>query len=118
MEVETNNILPVLEVLLERTLTSFLTSVYMKHNVTELYLSWDSFSATSRKINLIKTPTDQVLIKCSKLKPDAKLMKITIFFDRGHPKSVIQTNIRLIISKFNEIKTLGSTKCHVYVRLP
>lgn len=58
IEVENNN----MDVLVERTPTSFLTSVYGKPIFTRLYLSWESFAPLSRKINLVKTLTHRALM--------------------------------------------------------
>lgn len=55
---------------------------------------------------------------CSEWNNDAKLREITnIFLATGYPEVIIKTNIRLIISMFNEIKTSGPPKCHLYMRL-
>lgn len=55
---------------------------------------------------------------CSECKFDAELREITnIFLINGYPEGIMKTNIRLKISKINEIKTLGRPKCHVYMRL-
>lgn len=73
----------------------------------------------SRKTNLVKAFTHYAFMLCSKCKLDAELKQInTIFLAHGHPESVIKTNIKLKISKFNETKTFRPRKCLVYIKLP
>ena len=54
MEEKNINKLPFLDVLVERSESVFLTSIYRKPTFTGLCLSWDAFPAKSRKLNLIK----------------------------------------------------------------
>ena len=44
MEEENNNMLRLLDVLVKKTPTLFITSIYRKDTFTGLYVSWDSFA--------------------------------------------------------------------------
>lgn len=54
---EVNGSLPFLDVLVHRTPSFFITSVYRKSNFTGLYTRWDSFCPKRQKINLTRTLT-------------------------------------------------------------
>ena len=53
MDEEEDNKLPFLDILVERRSFAFVTCIYGNPTFTGLYLSWDSFASTSRKVNLI-----------------------------------------------------------------
>lgn len=85
--------LPFLDVSVENTPTSILTSVYKKPTFTGLRLSWDSFSPKSRKISIVKTHHREVM-RYSECKLDLELREIAnIFLARVSPESVIKANI-------------------------
>ena len=54
MEEESKNQLPFLDVLIERQLEGFTTSVYRKPTFAGTYQKWNSFSPQSRKISLLE----------------------------------------------------------------
>lgn len=104
--------------LVKKTSTSFITSIYRKPTFTGLYLSWNSFVPKSRKINLVKTLTNHALVICLKCKFDAELKQITnIFLVNYYHKSVILSSIILKISNFYGIKKFTFPKCPVYFQL-
>ena len=116
---EENNLLPFLNMLVEKYPSSFITSIYWKPIFTDLYISWDSFATKSRKINFIKCHSHQSLKICSNSRINAETKKVTDIFRRnGYPDNVILSSIRSTISKFNSIKSFGPSKCPVYVKLP
>ena len=65
-EKEENNSLPFLDVLVEKSDTGFLTSVYRKPTFSGLYTRWSSFCPKQRKISLIKTLAHRAQMICSK----------------------------------------------------
>ena len=64
-EKEVNGKLPFLDVLVEKSNTKFLTSVYRKPSFSGQYNRWDSFGPKSRKNNLIGTLVHRALEICS-----------------------------------------------------
>ena len=54
-EKESNLALPFLDVLVKKSLSKFITSIYRKPIFTDQYLRWNSFSPRKRKTNLILT---------------------------------------------------------------
>ena len=73
----------------------------------------------SQKINLVKYLTYWALMICSKNRIDVKIKKITdIFLRNGCPDNIISTSIGSTISKFNSIKSIGPSKCLVYMKVP
>ena len=52
-----DKMIPILDVLDEKDLSSFITNVFRKTTFTGLYISWDTFILESRKINLVKCLT-------------------------------------------------------------
>ena len=120
MEEEKSNKLPFLDVLVERCEFSFHISVYRKPTFTGLYLSWDSFTPRSRKLNLIKCLSFRALNICcdSKIEEELKVIK-EIFINNGYPEKVIDDNINLTGTRFkNNNKIFGPLKCPVHFRLP
>ena len=100
MEEENNNKLPFLDVLVERSDSSFLTSVYRKHTFTGLYLSCDSFAPRSRKLDLIRYISFKALNICCNSKIDDELKVIKeIFINKGYPEEVIDDNIKLTVTR-------------------
>ena len=106
--------------LVERCVSSFLTSVYRKPILTGLYLNWHSFAPKSRKLNLIRCLSYRALNICSdwKIENELKVIK-DIFIDNGYLEEVIGVNIRHAVTRFkNTNKVFGPPKCPVYCRLP
>ena len=68
MEEEKSYKLPFLDMLVERSESVFLTSLYRKPMFTGLYLRWDAFAPKSRKLNLIKCLSFRALNICSNSK--------------------------------------------------
>ena len=72
MEEENNNSLPFLDMLVKKS-SSFVTSVYCKPTFMRLYISWDSFTPKSRKINFVICLTHKALMICSDKRIEAEL---------------------------------------------
>ena len=118
-EKEENNSLPFLDVLVEKSDTGFLTSVYRKPTFSGLYTRWSSFCPKQRKIGLIKTLTHRALMIFSKSKLDSELEKLTkIFLENGYPEDVISVYIKEKIGNFSADIKFGPQKCPVYLKLP
>ena len=119
MEEENSNKLPFLDVLVERSESVFLTSIYRKPPFTWLYLSWDAFAPKSRKLSLIKCLSFRALNICSDSKIEGELKLIReLFLNNGYSEEVIDDNINSSVTKFkNKNKIFGSSKCPVYFRL-
>ena len=120
MDEEKDNKLPFLDVLVERSLFAFITSIYRKPMFTGLYLSWDAFAPKTRKVNLIKCLVFRALKICSdnKIKSEFEQVK-NLFLGKRYPEGVILDTINKTVHKFrNNIRPFGSSKCSVYVRLP
>ena len=64
-EKEVNGKLPFLNVLVEKSNTKFLTSIYQKPSFSDQYNRWDSFGPKSRKNNLLGTLVYLALAICS-----------------------------------------------------
>ena len=120
MDEEKDNQLLFLDVLVERRLFVFITSIYRKPTFTGLYLSWDAFAPKSRKVNLIKCLTFRALKICSdnKIKSEFEQIK-NLFLGNEYPEEVIVDTINKTVHKFrNNIVPFGPPKYPVYVRLP
>ena len=101
-EKEKNNCLLFLNVNMERTATSFETSVYRKPTFIGQYLRWEFFSPTKQKTNLISTLVHQALMICTKSKLNEEIKHIkNILLDNGYPESIIDCNISKKIAQFS-----------------
>ena len=88
---EENDQLPFLDVLVEKSIEGFLTSVFRKSTSTGQYFRWDSFGPTKCKTNLIETLVHRALMICSKSKLQHELESISsILQNNGYPESIIQ----------------------------
>ena len=116
MEEENDNMLPFFDVLVEKSSSSFIISIYKKPTFTGLYIRRDSFVLKSTKINLlIKCLTHRALVICSNCRIDAEILKVTDIFQRNrYPANVIFSSIL----KLNTIKSFDPSKCSVFVKLP
>ena len=63
-------------VLVEKSPSKFITSIYRKPTFTSQYLRWNSFSPRKRKTNLILTLTHRALAICSPERLQSRLDKI------------------------------------------
>lgn len=116
---EVNGSLPFLDVLVHRTPSLFITSVYSKSTFTGLYTRWNSFCPKRQKINLIRTLTHRALMICSDNTLKDEISCLTgIFVNNGYPLDVVQSVIRDKTARFNKIKPATVGKCPVYLRLP
>jgi len=76
MQLESANVLPFLDVLVERTACGFITSIYGKPTFTGQYTHWDSYSSTRYKIALINTLVNRAQRICSPGKLPVEIDKI------------------------------------------
>ena len=118
-EKESNYSLPLLDVLVERHDSEFLTSVYRKPTFTGQYLCWNSFSLQKRKINLIDTLVHRAFMICSKSKLDQELGKIhSILLENGYPEHVINLAFKQKLQQLNSNLVHTVKKCPVYLHIP
>ena len=76
---EDKNMLPFLDVLVSKVPSSFLSTLYTKPTFMGLYISEDSFTVRSRKMNLVKCHTHRELMIRSNCRVEAELKKVTKF---------------------------------------
>lgn len=118
-EVEDNKVLPFLDVRVERTGTSFVTSVHRKQTFSGDYIPWSSFCPVKRKTNLIKCLVNRAIKICSTSKLDAEISTIRGIFQKlGYPDHVIEKCIQGTIDANEQDKIYGPRKRIVYLRLP
>ena len=104
-EPEINNQLPFLDVLVERTSTTFVTSVYRKPTFTGHYIRWSSFCAKRRKLNLIACLVHRAIKICSTGKLDDELDRIrSILASNGYPRNVVDSSIKNKLSEHERSK--------------
>ena len=116
---EVNGKLPFLDVLVEKSNTKFLTSVYRKPSFSGQYNLWDSFGLKSRKNNLIGTRVHRALEICSPSKLPQEIDFIrSILYSNGYPENVINSRIKRKIEQFKLPPKEGPEKCPVYLKLP
>ena len=119
VENEQEGKLPFLDVLVQRSCSSFTTTIYRKPTFTGLYLGWNSFCPRERKVNLIKTLVHRALMICSNSVLDEELSKITnILLDNGYPKHIVDNTIKNKIRQFGEPKIFGPNKLPIYLKIP
>ena len=114
-EKEVNGKLPFLDVLVEKSNTKFLTSVYRKPSFSGQYNCWNSFGPKRRKNNLIVTLVHQALAYCSpsKLPQEIDFIQL-ILCSNGYPENVINLRIQRKIEESKLLPKEGSEKCPVY----
>ena len=75
-EKEVNGKLPFFNVLVEKSDTKFLTSIYQKPSFSDQYNRWDSFGPKSRKNNLLGTLVYRALVVHLKITPGNRFHSI------------------------------------------
>ena len=118
-ENKSNLTCPFLEVLVEKSSSKFITSIYRKPTFTDQYLRWNSFSPRKRKTSLILTLTHRVLAFCSPERLPSELDKIKfILLTNGYPEHVIKSFMAMKMKQFHALPKFGPKKCPVYLCLP
>ena len=118
-EKESNLALPFLDVLVEKSPSKFITSIYRKPTFTGQYLRWNSFSSRKCKTNLILTLTHRALAICSPERLPSELDKIkSILLTYGYPEHVIKSFMAMKMKQFHALPKFEPEKCPVYLRLP
>ena len=109
----------IIDVLVERHDSEFLTSVYRKPTFTSQYLRWNSFSPQKCKINLIGTLFHRAFMICSKSKLDPELGKIcSILLENGYPEHAINLAFKRKLQQINSNWVHMVEKCAVYLHIP
>ena len=116
-EKESKLALPFLDVLVEKSPSKFITSIYRKPTFTSQYLRWNSFSPRKRKTNVILTLTHQALAISSPERLPSELDKFKfILLTNGHPEHVIKLFMAMKTKQFHALPKFGSEKCtSIYV---
>ena len=118
-EKESNLALPFLHVLVEKSPSKFITSIYRKLTFTGQYLRWNSFSPQKRKTNLILTLTHRALAICFPERLPSELGKIKFILQtNGYPEHVIKSLMAQKIKQFYALSKFGPKRCPVYLRAP
>ena len=118
-EKESNLALPFLDILVEKSPSKFITSIYEKPTFTDQYLCWNSFSPWKRKTNSILILTHRALAICSPERLPSELDKITFIpLSNGYPEHVVKSLTFTKMKQFHVLPKFGPKKCPVYLRLP
>ena len=118
-EKESNLPLPFLDVLVEKSPSKFITSIYWKPTFTGQYLRWNSFSPRKRKTNLILTLIHLALAICSPERLPSELDDVKyILLTNGYPEHVIKSFMVMKMKQFHALLKFGPEKCPIYLRLP
>ena len=116
---ESHSSLPFLDVLVEKSSSIFITSIYRLPTFTRQYIRWNSFSPQKCKTNLILTLTHCVLTICSPERLQLELDKIkSILLDNGYPEYIINSYMTKKSQQFHTSPKIGPEKCPVYLFLP
>ena len=98
-ENENDGKLPFLDILVKKAeaqkgMVELMTTIYRKPTFTGQYTRWDSFSARSKKINLIKSLTHRAVRICSPPELRAELDQVrSILLRNGYPASIVDNVI-------------------------
>ena len=102
----------ILDVKVSRTDDSIITSMYRKPTFTGRYPPWDSFSATSYKINLVRSLTNRVLRICSTSVIDKELKTLrTILSKNGYI-------LAKLVAKDPPGRCIGARFCPLVLQVP
>jgi hypothetical protein len=121
IEMQTNNKLPFLDVMVERTDTELITYVYRKPTDTGLYLRWTSNQPRSYKINLIKclcTRAKRICSSESLFKQQIEYYQ-RIFVANGYPLNIIKKTIRGVqLGKNHNIQLPNPNAKKIFISIP
>ena len=116
-ELETDGVLPFLDVKARRVRDTFVTTIYSKPTFTGLYIPFDSFVPFKYKKNLMLNLCDRASRICSPSELDEELESLRkIFLKNGYPLSVVRKFVVSHLSKPQ--KPFGPEKRSVMLRLP
>ena len=118
-EKEANLALPFLDVLVEKSPSKFITSIYRKSTFTGQCLRWNFFSPRKRKTNLILTLTYRALAICSPERLPSEIDDIKfILLTNGYHEHVIKLFMTMKMKQFHALPKFGLEKCPVCLHLP
>ena len=110
-EKEFNLALPFLDVLVEKSPSKFITSVYRIPTLTSQYLRWNSFSPRKRKTNLNLTLTHRALAIRSPERLPSEIHKIkSILLTNGYSEHVIKSSMAMKMKQFHEKQAKSDVK--------
>ena len=118
-EKKSNLALPFLYVLVEKSSSKFITSIYRKPIFTGQYLRWNSFSPQKRKTNVILTFTHRAPPICSPERWPFELDQIKFILQtNGYPEHVMKSFMAKKMKQFHALPKFAPKRCPVYLRLP
>ena len=87
-----------MDVLVERVGNASERSVYREPTFTGLYTRWNSFTATSHKINLVKSLTSHAKRICTPARLEAEIMCLKgLFVDNGYPSGLVSRLVQQML---------------------
>ena len=105
--------------LLEKSPSKFITSIYRKPTFTGQYLRWNSFSSQKRKTNVILTLTHRAMAICSPEKLPSELDKIKFILQtNGYLEHVVKSCMAKKMKQFEALPEFGPEICPIYLSLP
>ena len=111
LEKESNLAVPFLDVLVEKSPSTFITSIYRKPTFTGQYLRWNSFNPWKRETNLILTLSHRALAICSPKRLPSELHKIkSILLTNEYPEHVIKSFMAMKMKQFHALPKFGPKK--------
>ena len=106
------------DVLVEKSPSKFITSIYRKSTFTGQYLSWNFFGPQKHKTNLILTLTHWALAICSPARLPSELDKIKFILQTNrYPENVLKSFMVKKMKQFHALPKFVPEKCPVYLRL-
>ena len=115
-EHEHDNKLAFLDVQVEKSNNSVVTSVYRKPTFTGQYIVYDSYCSHQYKVNLVRNLVGRAKRLCSETKLDDELEFLrSIFLKNGYPHDLLN---KILQQESNNKDTFtGPRKCPIYLSL-
>ncbi|XP_065193140.1 uncharacterized protein LOC135824335 [Sycon ciliatum] len=116
-EHEESNKLLFLDVLVEKTQTGVLTTVYRKPTFTGQYMMFDSFCSSQYKSNLVRNLVNRAQRICSptKLQQELDFLR-SVFVKNGYPQQLLDK--LLTTTPVVKERAIGPLPCRVFLCLP
>ena len=119
VEHEIDRKLPFLDVLVCRTPSKFMTSIYRKQTFTGNYIRWSSFCTKRRKLNLIACLVHRAIKICSAELLEDELGKIrSILANNGYPRTTVEAIIHRKMNESSAPPDRSDDQTTVSLRLP
>ena len=113
-EHEQSNKLSFLDVLVEKTSSDVLTTVYRKPTFTGQYIVYDSYCSSQYKVNLVRNLVDRAKRICSSCKLQEELDFLwSVFVKNGYPEFLLQKLLK--VEQTTKAPMIGPARCPVYL---